>query len=201
VITHAGDSRAYLVRDGELQQLTVDHTYVQDLVDRGAISSEEALSHPQSHVLTRCLGAEPRLKLESHRFWIWDVNDGEPADKLVLCSDGLYSMVTDKEIAAAITSRSPQESCVYLVDLAKERGGFDNITLAVLPLGGQLHEESSGVVRKSPVRKVRAEVSRPAAYTRKASKLSLGKRVALMGILLVLGCLVAALFVLFSVAK
>ena len=57
VIAHAGDSRAYLVRDKEIQQLTVDHTYVQDLVERGQISDEEALSHPQAHVLTRCLGA------------------------------------------------------------------------------------------------------------------------------------------------
>ncbi len=141
VITHAGDSRAYLVRDGELQQLTVDHTYVQDLVERGAISAEEALSHPQSHVLTRCLGAEPRLALEAQQYWIWDVSAEEPEDRLVLCSDGLYSLVTEEEIASAVTSRSPQDSCVHLVELAKERGGFDNITIAILPLGGQLHEE------------------------------------------------------------
>jgi len=200
VLTHAGDSRAYLVRDGELQQLTVDHTYVQDLVDRGAISSEEALSHPQSHVLTRCLGAEPRLSLEAQQYWIWDVGPGEPEDRLVLCSDGLYSLVTEEEMAAAVTSRSPQESCVHLVELAKERGGFDNITLAILPLGGQLHEEEPAGARKSST-KTRKASAPQAAYVRRASKLSLGKRIMLMGILLLLGALIAAVFVLFSIAK
>jgi protein phosphatase len=200
VITHAGDSRAYLVRAGELQQLTVDHTYVQDLVDRGAINAEEALSHPQSHVLTRCLGAEPRLELETQAYWIWDTSEGEPEDRLVLCSDGLYSLVDDTEIAEAVSRYSPQESCVQLVELAKDRGGFDNITLAVLPLGGQLHEESSGAAGK-PVRKKKAERAKAPAYRSRRSSLSLGKRIALMGILLLLGCLVASLFVLFSVSK
>ena len=140
-LTHAGDSRAYLVRGEELQLLTVDHTYVQDLVDRGAITEEEALSHPQSHVLTRCLGAEPRLELETQVFWIWSIPADQPKDKLVLCTDGLYSLVSDKEIAETVTRYSPQESCVRLVELAKSRGGYDNITLAVLPLLGQLREE------------------------------------------------------------
>ena len=149
VVTHAGDSRAYIVRGGEIQQLTVDHTYVQDLVDRGAINAEEALSHPQSHVLTRCLGAEPRLELECQTYWLWESTNGEPEDRLVLCSDGLYSLVSDREIAEAVTKYSPQESCVQLVELSKSRGGYDNITMAVLPLPGQLHEESPGVtVRK-----------------------------------------------------
>ena len=122
VIVHAGDSRAYLVRDGEIQQLTTDHTYVQDLVDRGAISEEEALNHPQSHVLTKCLGANPRLELDSQSFWIWDTSEGESEDKLVLCSDGLYSLISDPEIAEAVSSRSPQDSCVQLVDLGKSTG-------------------------------------------------------------------------------
>ncbi|HQH27737.1 MAG TPA: protein phosphatase 2C domain-containing protein, partial [Oligoflexia bacterium] len=126
VVTHAGDSRAYIVRGGEIQQLTVDHTYVQDLVDRGAINAEEALSHPQSHVLTRCLGAEPRLELECQTYWLWESTNGEPEDRLVLCSDGLYSLVSDREIAEAVTKYSPQESCVQLVELSKSRGGYDN---------------------------------------------------------------------------
>ncbi|MCB0322635.1 MAG: Stp1/IreP family PP2C-type Ser/Thr phosphatase [Bdellovibrionales bacterium] len=197
VITHAGDSRAYLVRAGEIQQLTVDHTYVQDLVDRGSINAEEALSHPQSHVLTRCLGAEPRLELDAQTFWIWDASDGEAEDRLLLCSDGLYSLVSDSEIAERVTNLTPQEACVQLVELAKQRGGYDNITLAVLPLGGQLHEESAGPSSR-PVRRKKHETVRSAVYERRGPRLSLGKRIALMGILLVLGCLVAALFVLFS---
>lgn len=141
VISHAGDSRAYLVRGGELQQLTTDHTYVQDLVDKGAIDLKEALSHPQSHVLTRCLGAEPHINVECQKYWIWDVSDSDLADYLVICSDGLYGLVSEKEIAGYISNLSPQESCVQLVELAKSRGGYDNITLAVVPLGGQLKEE------------------------------------------------------------
>ncbi|OVE80336.1 hypothetical protein BVY02_00475 [bacterium J17] len=143
-ISHAGDSRAYIVRDGEIQQLTVDHTYVQDLVDKGAITAEDALSHPQAHVLTKCLGADPRLELTNSKYWVWGVSGGEPKDKLLLCSDGLYSLVSETEIASAVSTNSPQEACVQLVELAKERGGFDNITLAILPLEGQLHEESAG---------------------------------------------------------
>jgi PPM family protein phosphatase len=144
VIAHAGDSRAYLVRDGAIQQLTVDHTYVQDLVDKGALNPEEALSHPQAHVLTRCLGAEPRLQIDTQQFWIWNASQNEAEDKLVLCSDGLYSMVSDEDIVEVVSKMSPQESCVKLVEMAKERGGYDNITLAILPLGGQLRDESPG---------------------------------------------------------
>lgn len=195
VITHAGDSRAYLIRDGLLQQLTTDHTYVQDLVERGAISAEEALSHPQSHVLTKCLGAEPRLQLELQTYWIWEVADGEPEDKLVLCSDGLYSLVSDEEIADMITKQSPQEACVNLIELAKSRGGYDNITLAILPLGGQLHEENPGRTanaapksKKEPARKKQramasaAQVSRP--QMSKKTKIALMMLVALAGVAL-----------------
>lgn len=143
VIAHAGDSRAYLVRDGQVQQLTVDDTYVQDLVERGVITASEALSHPQAHVLTKCLGAEPRLEVAVDNFYLWE-NSGEAEnDKLVLCSDGLYSLVSDEEIAQTISTLSPQESCVRLVEMARSRGGFDNITLAVLPLTGRLNEERS----------------------------------------------------------
>ena len=201
-ITHAGDSRAYLVREGVLQQLTTDHTYVQDLVERGAITHEEALSHPQSHVLTRCLGAEPRLELDMQEFWIWDIESGEPEDKLVLCSDGLYSLVSDEEIAQMVSRCSPQESCVQLIELAKSRGGYDNITLAIVPLSGQLREESSG--KREPAPKKR--MVRPTAPMRMSgfhgsdSEMPLTKKLLLMFIFLVLGCAVAALIALLSIA-
>jgi serine/threonine protein phosphatase PrpC len=201
-ITHAGDSRAYLVRNGEIQQLTVDHTYVQDLVERGAINAEEALSHPQSHVLTRCLGAEPRLELEAQNYWVWDVSGTESDDRIVLCSDGLYSLVTDDEIAEVVSSHTPQESCVRLVELAKGRGGFDNITLAVLPLGGQLHEESPAGANRTTRRKKVAESTRSSTRNRvPGRKLSLGQRVALMAVLLILGSVLAAAAGIFWMTK
>jgi serine/threonine protein phosphatase PrpC len=141
VIASVGDSRAYLVRDGAIQQLTVDHTFVQELVDKGQIKPEEALSHPQAHILTRCIGAEPGINVETRKLWIWQVPAGEPKDFIFLCSDGLYSHVSDGEIASMVAGNSPQKACVKLVELAKSRGGFDNITLAVIPLDGQLKSE------------------------------------------------------------
>ena len=144
VIGSAGDSRAYLIRDGQIQQLTTDHTYVQDLVDRGMIRVDEAMTHPQAHVLTRCLGAEPRLQIDRHNFWVWDTESGESHDRLLLCSDGLYSHVSDNELAEIVSHNSPQEACVQLVELAKRGGGYDNITLAVLPMPGQLRDEAPG---------------------------------------------------------
>ncbi len=200
MITHAGDSRAYLVRDGVLQQLTTDHTYVQDLVERGAITPEEALSHPQSHVLTRCLGAEPRLQLDVQEFWVWGVNEGEPEDKLVLCSDGLYGLVSDSEIADIVTKNSPQEACVQLIELAKSRGGYDNITLAVLPLNGQLREESAR--KEAPVKKKRTAHSVHAGLpTVTQHRMPLQKRLLLTFIFLLLGGAMAALVVLLTMLK
>lgn len=201
VITHAGDSRAYLVRDGVLQQLTTDHTYVQDLVERGQVTPEEALSHPQSHVLTRCLGAEPRLQLDLQEYWIWESSENEPQDKLVLCTDGLYSLVSDQEIADVVSKNSPQESCAQLVELAKNRGGYDNITLAVLPLGGQLREEAA-VKREPQIRQ--KKVSNTVAQRRfqnAAPPLPIGMKLALMFLFMLLGVTVAAMAVLLSLAK
>lgn len=140
IVANIGDSRAYLVRDGAIQQLTTDHTLVQQLVDRGEIKPEEALSHPKAHVLTRCVGAEPGIDIDLRRYWIWDANAEESSDSLVLCSDGLYSLVSDTEIAAIVTRNSPQGACVKLVELSKARGGYDNITIAIVPLGGQLRQ-------------------------------------------------------------
>jgi serine/threonine protein phosphatase PrpC len=187
------------VRDLNIQQLTVDHTYVQDLVERGAISSQEALSHPQSHVLTKCLGAEPRLELETQTLWVWDLEAGEVEDYLVLCSDGLYSLVSDKEIANSISNSSPQEACVHLVELAKSRGGFDNITLSILPLGGQLRDEAPPRPRKAERKKSKSKSSARSS-ARKIPKMSTGKKVAIGLVLMLLGTLIAAMFILLRLA-
>ncbi|MCI5065439.1 Stp1/IreP family PP2C-type Ser/Thr phosphatase [bacterium] len=142
-IANVGDSRAYLIRDGAIRQLTTDHTYVQELVDSQQIRPEEALSHPQAHILTRCIGAEPGLEVDLKQFWQWEKDPaaGDSTDILLLCSDGLYSMVDEDEIARVVSSVSPSKACVQLVELAKDRGGYDNITLVVIPLAGTLHEE------------------------------------------------------------
>jgi len=139
IIGSVGDSRAYMVREGAIQQLSVDHTYVQGLVEKGEIQPEEALTHPQAHVLTRCIGAEPGLEVDIKQYWLWPQTSSK--DSLVLVTDGLYSHVHDIEIATIVSENSPQRACVKLVELAKERGGFDNITVAVIPLPGELKKE------------------------------------------------------------
>lgn len=168
VLVSAGDSRAYLISDGNLKQLSVDHTYVQELVDRGAVTPEEALNHPHSHVLTRCLGAEPRLKLDRHSFWIWDNEDTNNRELVLLCSDGLYSLVSDEEIASAAATKTPEEACVYLVELAKSRGGYDNITVVILPVPGRLKTEEppQGAVVKRHTAPKRQVDPRPRVVTR-----------------------------------
>lgn len=137
-IAHVGDSRAYLVRNRKIEQLTNDHTFVQELVDNGKITIEEALNHPQSHVLTRAIGSEAKVDVAVQDLWIWDAPAGENFDKLVLCSDGLYSHVSDDELCKAVAEKSPQRACADLVELAKSRGGFDNITVCIIPILGQL---------------------------------------------------------------
>jgi serine/threonine protein phosphatase PrpC len=141
VIAHVGDSRAYLIRDGAIQQLTIDHTYVQELVEKGHIKPEDALAHPQAHILTRAIGSEPALEISLQQYWVCETSAEERPDLLVLCTDGLYSQVNEAEVATIVTDDSPQGACVKLVELAKARGGYDNISVAIIPLGGQLRQE------------------------------------------------------------
>ncbi len=140
-IGHVGDSRAYLVHGEEVLQLTVDHTYVQQLVDRNEITEEEAMAHPQSHVLTQCLGSSSDIQADGRRYWIWPLEKGELPDFLVLCTDGLYSLVHDDEMRAIVTTSAPAEACQELIRLANERGGYDNITVSIIPLHGHLRAE------------------------------------------------------------
>jgi len=142
-IAHVGDSRAYLVRGDSIDQLTTDHSFVQELVERKEISKEEALPHPQSHILTQCLGSSSHVRVDAKQFWIWPPESGEVGDYLVLCTDGLYSMVSEESIAAVVVSSPPLEACHELVRLANESGGFDNITVAIIPLPGRLKDEVS----------------------------------------------------------
>lgn len=189
-VAHAGDSRAYVIRGQEIQQLTVDHTYVQDLVDRGAITEEEAMSHPQAHVLTKCLGASPRLDLDTQEYWIWPTAEGETEDRLFLCTDGLYSLVSDQEIADVVSRLAPQEACAELTELAKSRGGYDNITVTILPIGGQLREEAPDGAR--PVVRHVEERIQPT--------LSFGAKVTIALLVGLIGFVLAALWSLYKVS-
>jgi PPM family protein phosphatase len=123
---HVGDSRAYLYRDGELRQLTEDHTVAAEYVALGHISAAEVDDHPQSHMLTRCLGLTRFVNVD--RFDL----DLSPGDRLLLCSDGLNSMVPPDGIAKALANGSADEAAWKLVESANKAGGHDNISVIVI---------------------------------------------------------------------
>lgn len=126
-VVHVGDSRCYLLRRGELHLLTRDHTLVNDLVSRGAIRPEDAAGHRLRHVITNAVGGhEPGLQAEAHRL------DLEVGDTVLLCSDGLHSMVDHATIARLLAAEpDPAHACRALVDEANARGGEDNVTVVV----------------------------------------------------------------------
>ena len=122
----AGDSRAYLHRNGALVRLTSDHTQVQEMVDQGYLSPEEAVSHPMSHVLSRAVGVEGELRLDA-------IADAAACDDVfLLCSDGLYGVVSDAEIASALATHTPADASQGLVELCLSRGAPDNVTVVVV---------------------------------------------------------------------
>lgn len=124
---HVGDSRIYLIRAGVGELLTDDHSLVWQLMKQGELSLEEANSHPRRNVLTRAVGTEPEVEIDVGRRALM------PGDQVVLCTDGLTNLLTGEEIAAAATaSTDPDETVKYLIDLAKNRGGFDNITIILI---------------------------------------------------------------------
>jgi serine/threonine protein phosphatase PrpC len=125
---HVGDSRLYLVRGASITRLTHDHSYVGRLVQNGVISPEEAETHPQRHILTAALGAGTEILPETpeHPFAL------EKGDVLVLCTDGLWSLLAENEIQSIVANNEPQEACRALIQLTKDRGGPDNITVQVL---------------------------------------------------------------------
>lgn len=191
VLSYVGDSRAYLVRDRAIQLLTTDHTYVQKLVERGEIRHEDALTHPQAHILTKAIGSEPGLEVDQLRFWVWPLEPEENTDYLMLCTDGLYSLVTEGEIANLVSEYSPQRAAVSLIELAKSRGGYDNITVVIIPLHGQLHREAPvGYQRK--IRNVKPNINNSLKPFKRSSLL---KTVLLVGLLSFLSFLLTVIFV------
>lgn len=126
-MAHVGDSRAYMLRDGRLQQLTKDHTVVQRLVDEGKLTAEEAEIHPQRSILTRALGVDESLQVDQGAI------EPRTGDRLLLCSDGLTGMVDEERITRIlIENPDPQAAADALVEAANEAGGQDNITAVVM---------------------------------------------------------------------
>lgn len=126
VVLWAGDSRAYRLREGGITPITTDHSQVQEWIDEGRISREEAESHPSGNVITRAVGASEALFLDV------DVEAVEPDDVFVLCSDGLYRHVKEDEIARIAADADLERAARALIDLTLERGAKDNVTVVVL---------------------------------------------------------------------
>ncbi len=121
----AGDSRAYLLRDGRFEQITRDHSRIQELIDAGSLSPTEARSYARSNVITRAVGVTDRLALDMHQGPL------EPGDVFLLCSDGLTGMVDDREIAGLIADPSLETAAEALIALTLERGAKDNVTVVL----------------------------------------------------------------------
>ena len=127
VLLNVGDSRTYRVRGGQLRRITVDHSYVQELVATGHITEVEARTHPRRNIVTRALGIESTVRVDS---WVLPFVEG---DRYLLCSDGLVDEVADTEIAQIVaTHNDAQDAAQALVDAANEHGGRDNVTVVVI---------------------------------------------------------------------
>ena len=145
-VAHVGDSRVYLLHQGTLVRITHDHSFVEELVDAGEITADEARTHPSRSVITRALGSDPDMYADHFSL---EVSTG---DRIIVCSDGLSSMITDREIElVAVSSATPQAAADNLVSAALTAGGADNVTVVVIDV------ESDGVadrVRRDIVRKI-----------------------------------------------
>lgn len=135
-VAHVGDSRAYLLHFGKLEQLTQDHSMVADLVRQGQITAEESRHHPNRSVITRALGSDPNMLVDTFEV------EAAPGDRLLLATDGLTSVVTDSEIGRVLASEhAPQSAVDTLLDLALAAGGPDNITTVVVDIAGSPRRE------------------------------------------------------------
>lgn len=128
ISAHVGDSRLYLVREQAIYLMTEDHSAVMEMVKAGLITTEQARHHPDKNVILRAMGSHPDVEVAC---WgaPFPVRGG---DKFIVCSDGLYDLVEDAEIKETVAARDPLSACQTLIGLARERGGFDNITVGVI---------------------------------------------------------------------
>lgn len=125
-VAHVGDSRAYLVRQGKIKQLTIDHSMVQKMIDEGEITHEEAKMHPNKNIITRALGISKDVDVD------YSMKTRKPEDSIIICTDGLTNYLDQKEILAYFKAKQGEDIVDGLISAANERGGADNITVVVL---------------------------------------------------------------------
>ena len=144
-IAHVGDSRIYIIRNGQMLRLTTDHTFVEKMVEEGRLTQEEARDHPQKNILYMSLGARQSFYPEISESF--DLKEG---DIFVLCSDGLNNMVTDAQIKEFAAGYPPRKAVERLIKLANDNGGVDNITLLIVRI-----EERNGSDKTEPIKIVK----------------------------------------------
>jgi len=144
-VAHVGDSRLYLLRDGRLDALTADHSFVGEMHRQGFLSAEQARAHPRRNELTRSVGVEAEVEVEVNGIAV------KPGDRFLLCSDGLCGYLEDDEIREVLASESPHSAARILVDRANAKGGYDNVTVqvAVIPEDAPLGDDGAGENRAS----------------------------------------------------
>lgn len=139
-VAHIGDSRMYRFRQGKLEQVTKDHSFVQELIDKGLYTKEEARVSDKKNVVTRALGVAPFVEVECHEY------ETEVGDIYLMCSDGLHDMVADRDIERAFIELhgNLRELAGYLVELANANGGKDNVSVILTRIAKSYPEESKG---------------------------------------------------------
>ncbi|MEM7736513.1 MAG: Stp1/IreP family PP2C-type Ser/Thr phosphatase [Deinococcota bacterium] len=126
LVAHIGDSRAYLIREGTIRQLTQDHSWVAERVRLGILTADEARNHRWRNVITNALGANPEIKLDMMSFEVL------PQDRILLCSDGITSLIEDETLAKIVSQYSPDQAVEELIDRANEQGSPDNVTAVIV---------------------------------------------------------------------
>lgn len=128
-IGHVGDSRAYLLRGGQLHQPTADHNWAEEEIRRGNLDRDAARTHPGRNMLTRAIGTSPQVEVDVLVLQV------QAEDTILLCSDGLHGLVSDEEIAKVLQEQTPPEAAKTLVNKANEQGGHDNVTVVIARMG------------------------------------------------------------------
>ena len=188
IIGHVGDSRAYLYRDGALEQLTTDHSLVVELVESGILTPEEAERHPQRSAITRAVGTEPTVDVDAFSV------DARPGDLYVVCSDGLTDMLNADEIESVIEASEgdPRRAADALVAAANERGGEDNITVVLFEM-----VEADAVVEQSEPEGADDALPRPVVDEAGLRRHGAGPGGRLAAIMLLLALLAGAVLLLY----